>query len=464
MQSGQTKYGIGMTVSACLWLGLFPLLQFGSYRNLTRDKWICMLILAGVTLLCFLADVLLRRISRPRLLPLLFGIGLLGWTVLSCLLSPYLGPPWWIGTGRREGLATQLCYLGLFLLFSCSRVRRGPVLAAAGCGVLAFLAVIVLQLTVHNPVGLYPEGYDFESAPHFQGTVGNVDICSAYLVLLCGLFLSALTDALRNLRAAPAEALRNSLTAPADNLQSPLKTSTDDSRSESADLFQPARHAKTRRLLGAAALFAVLAVSVWLLVTIHVASGLLALAVLAVWTVIRLLPKKARLPVLILLLAAVLLLAWCWPGQGGELWELHELLHLRPQFAFGSGRVGVWIRTYNMLREDSRLLLGTGADTYARRFNDFLKRYELAHPDKELLLDYYDSPHCEYLAMAVNCGLPAVFCFLVLIIMGSFGIPPWRDGVLAYAVQAALSFSVCIVAPIFWVLLGLSLTRREPAA
>ena len=41
------------------------------------------------------------------------------WTVLSCLLSPYPGAPWWTGTGRREGLASQLCYLGLFFLFSC---------------------------------------------------------------------------------------------------------------------------------------------------------------------------------------------------------------------------------------------------------------------------------------------------------------------------------------------------------
>ena len=150
-----------MTVSACLWLGLFPLVQFGTYQSLTHDKWICMLILAGLTLVCFLTDILMRRVSSPRLLPLLLGAGLLLWTVVSCLASPYPGAPWWIGTGRREGLATQLCYFALFFMFAFSKVRRTPVLIASGCGVLLFAAVVLLQRSGGNPLGLYPDSYSF---------------------------------------------------------------------------------------------------------------------------------------------------------------------------------------------------------------------------------------------------------------------------------------------------------------
>ena len=48
MQSEQPKYRIGMTVAACLWLGLFPLLQGGTYAHITYDKWVIMLILVGL--------------------------------------------------------------------------------------------------------------------------------------------------------------------------------------------------------------------------------------------------------------------------------------------------------------------------------------------------------------------------------------------------------------------------------
>ena len=419
MQTGQTKYGPGMTVSACLWLGLFPLLQFGSFHTITHDKWICMLVLAGITLACFLADTILRRLSRPRLLPLLLGGGLLLWTVLSCLFSPYPGSPWWIGTGRREGLATQLCYLALFSLFSFSKVRKKAVLTAAGCGVLAFFAVVLIQRAGGNPFGLYPEGSGYEAAPDFQGTIGNVDMCSAYLVILCGLFVPELVSSLRRL--------------------------------------MPSN--KISAILYPGFLLLSLASALYLLCTIGAFSGLLAFAVLVVVTLVRFLPKKARLPVLVLLLVAALLLVWFWPGaEGTDIWELHEILQGRPQYAFGSGRLGVLARTRTMLQTEGRLMLGTGADTFAKRFNAFLMTYEMVHPDEPYLDGYYDSPHCEYLALISNCGIPALLCFLALMVLSCFGAFPLRDGVLAYGVQLLFSFSVCLVAPLFWIVLGLTFT------
>ena len=432
MQSGQTKYGTGMTVSACLWLGLFPLLQFGSFHTITHDKWICMLVLTGLTLAGFLADAVMRRLSRSRLLPLLFGGGLLLWTVLSCLFSPYPGSPWWFGTGRREGLATQLCYLALFFLFSFSKVCKKVVLTAAGCGVLVFFSVVLIQRAGGNPFGLYPEGSGYESAPDFQGTIGNVDMCSAYLVILCGLFLPELVGVLRDL-------VRKARTVPS----SPRKS--------------------VKQVFYACLLLVSLAAAVYLLFTIHVFSGQLALAVLVAVVLVRLLPKKARLPILVLLLAAVLLLVWFWPGEEGtEIWELHEILQGRPQYAFGSGRLGVLARTRTMLQTEGRLLLGTGADTFAKRFNAFLMTYEMAHPDEPYLDGYYDSPHCEYLALISNCGIPALLCFLAFIVCCCLGRSPWCDTVLAYSVQLLFSFSVCLVAPMFWVVLGLTFTGKKP--
>ena len=411
-----------MTVSACLWLGLFPLLHFGSFHTITQDKWVLMWVLSGVTLACFLADGLSRRLSFPGRLPLLLGAGLLCWMVISCLLSPYPASVWWIGSGRREGLAAQLCYLGLFFLFSFSKIRSRPVLLSAAAGLAVFLAVVLRQRGGGNPFGLYPEDYSYENASYFQGTIGNVDMCSGYLILLCGLFLPALAETVRQ------------FFRPRDQESEPRRNT----------------------ILMACILAAALAADMFLLITINVQAGLLALIVLLIWTPLRFLPKKARPACLLLLLAALLLFVWLGPVSSGPAWELHEILHGRAQPSFGSGRVGIWIWTVRMLRSEGRLSEGTGADTFALRFSRYLQSWYANHPETERMEDYVDTPHCEYLAWAVNFGIPGLLLFLAVMIAGCFGAPAWRGGVLGYAVQAALSFSVCLVAPMFWAVLGLS--------
>ena len=145
-----------MTVAACLWLGLFPLLQGGTYAHITLDKWYIFLIFTGLTLCLFGADFLLRRAARtapaagaapgapsrafsPRLLPALL---LTAAMILSCLFGGYDAEIWWQGASvRLEGLETQLCYLGLFFLFAFSRVRIRPVLYSAAAAVLLFLVL-----------------------------------------------------------------------------------------------------------------------------------------------------------------------------------------------------------------------------------------------------------------------------------------------------------------------------------
>ncbi len=417
-----------MTVSACLWLGLFPLLQFGTFSSLTRDKWIIMFILGGVTLTGFIADCFCRRVSRPRPLPLLLGGGLLLWMLFSCLLCPYPGTPWWIGAGRREGLAAQLCYIGVFFLFSFSRVRRVPVVISSVCGVFAFLAVVLLQRAGGNPFGLYPASRSYATSPGFQGTIGNVDMCAGYLLIAAGLFVPALFDSVRL-------AFRS---------------------------FREKNTADTA-VISVFFLSAALAACVYLFVTMEVRFGLLAFAVLVVWTLIRFLPARFRVPVLLLLMVAALVLVWCFPfAQVSTLHELHEILHGRAKADYGTGRIGVWTYTLRMLRDEGHLLFGTGADTYATRFNAYLQQYFRAHPEAEHLRYYYDNPHNEYLALLANFGLPALLLFAALMIVGCFGGKPWRDSVLCYGIQAFFSFSVCIVAPMFWVVLGLSVSALSP--
>ncbi len=432
MQTGQTKNGTGMTVSACLWLGLFPLLQFGSYAHITYDKWVLMWILLGLTATGFLVDLFRHQLARPRWIPLLAGGGLLLCMLISCLASPYPGGIWWIGvSARREGLMTQLCYLALFFLFSFSRVRVRPVLYSACGGVMVYLVIVLLQWGGINVFGLYPAGRSYADTPEFQGPIGNVDMVAGYLCLLSGLFLPACAGSRRILMSRPA-GLRSRM-----------------------PFLCP---------------FLGLLASFFLILTMGVLFSLLTLGVLAGALLISLAPRKTRVLALAVLIVLVFLVIWFWPASTGGMWEIHEILQGRPQLSFGSNRLAL-LKYGLALAGSGRLLTGTGSDTFSLRFSQYLQAEGITLPDRQgsvLLPHSFDNPHNEYLAHLLNHGLFALLCFVGIILsvlirkrhVETAETLPWRGGVFCYAVQAFFSFSVCMVAPMFWVVLGLAASEK----
>ena len=435
MQPAKLKAGYGMTLSACLWFGLFPLLQGGTYAHITHDKWSIMLALSGVTLLCFLFDLATGRLSHflpggkrsfRSFIPLVPAAALLLWTVLSCLVSSFDPDTWFRGAAvRYEGLISQLCYFFLFFCFFFSHIRLKPVLLSAAAGVLVFFIIVLLQRAGGNPLGLYPSGRSYAQNPEFQGTIGNIDMGTGYLLLLAGLFLYAL-------------------------LQFFPKFSSSSSRSGSIHLLPVA---------------IAFLITLWLIITMDVQFGVISLAVLALVTFLRFLPGKYRLLVFILLIIIVLLAVWFWPGHSGGLWELHEVLHGRTQLSFGSNRLAVWY--YSLLLSGESLLTGGGSGTFRTRFNEFLLKNDLKIPteqDGKALPDYFDTPHNEYISQLTDHGLPALILFVLLLLLSVFRkrdgllplLTPCSAAVLCYAVQAFFAFSVCIVAPMFWILIALS--------
>lgn len=428
-----------MTVAACLWTGLFPLLQFGTYSHITADKWIIMLALTAFTLIAAVCEVPgpLRpagSFSRARKTILAVFALLTLWMMLSCLLSPLGSDSWWIGaSARREGLFTQLCYMLLFLVFSFSRVRQEPVILSAAAGVLVFCAVVLFQRSGINVFGLYPAGRSYATTPEFQGTIGNVDMDTGYLVLLCGLFLPALQQPRRREENPPA----------------------------------------ARRILFRITVLAGLAAAVYLVISMDVQFGAITLAVLAVTAVLRFIPRRWRIPFIILLVILALLFVWFFPGSSGGLWELHEIMHGRPQLSFGSNRVAVWVYSVGLAQES--LLIGGGSDTFEIRFNQYINENGLAIPTHQgdlALPHYFDNPHNEYIAHLVNHGLPAMLLFAALLLLLVFLRPrtagfrsdsqltPCAAAVLCYAVQAFFAFSVCLVAPVFWVIAGICAAEK----
>ena len=449
MQSVQSKNGYAMTTAACIWLGLFPLLQTGTYAHITRDKWIIMMILTGVTLACFILDSVIFFLSQrkqsqdpqstgegsPRrsIVPLILASALLLWTVLSCFLSPYDPKICLYGEGTRyEGLISQLCYFALFFLFFFSRVSRKPLLISAAAGVLFFFVIVVLQRAGGNPLGLYPSGRSFNTNPEFLGTIGNIDMNTGYLLIMSGLLLYGMLDPF--------------MVPDASKLSFRLKP-------------------EGKALVVAIISLAGFALCVYLIITMDVQFGAIGLAALLLFTVLRFLPRKWRLPLLILLIVLVLLAVWFWPGYGGGIWELHEILHGRGRLSFGSNRVAVWVYCLGFARE--HLLFGGGSGAFRLYFNQYLSDNNLVIPTEQdgvALPAYFDTAHNEYIGQLTDHGLPALLFFLALILVALFRrreawfpcLSCCSAAVLCYAVQALFSFSVCLVAPMFWVVLALS--------
>ena len=431
MQSVRLKNRPDLTVPACLWLGLFPLLQTGTYSHITLDKWWFMISLTVLTLIWFIIPLLFSEKADKNMSPVpvfwrtsafWLGLLLLLWILLSNLFSPlslrvcFLG-----GTGRREGFLTQFCYLTIFFCFLLSRVQRTPLLLSAGIGLVVFTVVVLLQRAGGNPLYLYPDGYSYASTPEFQGTIGNVDMVAGYLCLLSGLFLSSCLSMKRTLVRFNFSLFFFSLT--------------------------------------------MLALCGFLLVSIHVQFGLLTMGVLIVWAFLRLLPKRWRVSALLLLLVIFLAVVWFWSDSSGGLWELHEILHGRLQLSFGSNRLAVW--KYSLGLAGQNWILGSGSDSFVFRFDDYCRQNSLVVPefqgDLQLPVNF-DNPHNEYLAQWLNHGFPSMILFLLLILTGMIrkkGGGTYSLAVLSYAVQAFFSFSVCIVAPMFWVLLGLQNAETE---
>ena len=401
-----------MSLMAALWLGLFPLLLFGNYSTLTRNKWILMVILTALTLICFLTDCAQKRATFTFSIPFVCGILLLEGIIFSCILSHEPFSVWWMGaSGRREGLAAQLCYLSLFFCFLFSDTDAGMIRRAMTAGLCAYAVIAVLQRAGQDIFQLYPEGRSYQTNSEFLGTIGNIDFVAGYCVLNIGWTLP--------------------------------------------DLFRQRGKQAVLSLVS-------LALSFILMWIISVQFSAIVLLGLACFTAVIHLPPRKRLLFVIAVILLLLLIVWFFPADSGAIWELREMMHRRTQLSFGSNRLAVWSYTLRMVSEQG--LQGSGPDTFVLRFNRFLREHSLEIPDRQgdiRLPTYFDNPHNEYLAQLSNHGAFAMLLFMALMIVAVY--PAFRGkyhpamgGVLAYAIQAFFSFSFCALAPLFWVTLGIA--------
>lgn len=461
----------------------------GGYAAITRERYPLFLLLH----LGFLgaAGLLLLR-GRPSPAKTLCRCSPGQWAVLGYLLfsglsaafSAYSGT--FLGNSRKEGLLTLLLY-GLTALVLSEHLSFSPrMLHLTACAVTAFCLLGIVQFTGANPFSLYPVGYDYFGADvHYAGkywsTMGNAGLCGGFLSLAAaGLFTAALRKGGRFLWLMLPAGLSVFSLLELENEAGLLAVMV------VLPLLLPVCVRTKQQLSRAFFGFSVLILFAGAALCLSFSargcgfrlSGLplVMAAFLPVLAAILLrhcrwepAPGKLR-RILALTLAAVLLLAlaavYFLDNLPGFLSEVHQLLRGSWSDQFGSGRLYIWRRVSRLVPE--HWLLGGGPDTLGLRDLHWKPTYQ-AHLGIEVIT-HIDAAHNELLNILVNQGLPALLCYLAMLIWAAFRW--WKDAesdrcaicgaaAAAYVVQSFFGISMFLCAPYFWLVMAPLLKGEE---
>lgn len=472
-------------VLAVLWTGVFPVACDFTYAHITAAKWIVTLALTVLTVLIASACMMARRPAFDRRIDAAAG-ALLGIMALSTLCWTFYGAgeagydaSRVLSGARYEGMGAWLCYICVFFCLSLYPPRMGWASAGAAASLLVQIGVIILQYAGLNPLGLYPKGRSVFTNYEFQGTIGNIDMLAGYLsvaVPLC--VLPWLTAGGRKRIPMAAAGLGGVLLALCTGVQAGyVATAVMLLAVLYLMLTRPETRSRGLALIAGAALCAWVRAGLrfpWLAETEagHVtfappsaglSAALLGFAVLCAagaW-LMRLrrfpaMPRRAAIALLagllVLALAAAAVLPV--PESLGGLWELHEILRGRAKPSFGSERIGIWQAALGLTLRHP--LLGIGFGNFQEQSKLWLAEHGIA------LRQSFDNPHNIFLDIAVHAGVPALLCFLGLVALlllrcrerGRRGL---IVGVclLCWLAQGMFTFSICIVSPMVWAVLGM---------
>lgn len=482
--------GIVATVLGCLWLGAFPLWQDLTYSHITRTKWYGMLALCGIAVLACLVCLLVMAFRKELRVGLrwhpvqLVALAYFAWVALSAWQGKWAGTVnargesvVWMGAIRYEGLLTHLCYGLIFLTMSLFRVRENVVFQVAAEALVVFCALAAVQYTGVNPLGFFPEGRSIYTNYEFQGTIGNIDMVSGYVSLILPLLLGSFATRNEGGWYLLGAGTLGAMLAWCMEVQSGLIALA----LLCGLLVLLMLHTPSMRFRGCLVLAGVaLALGLrgllflpWLdsatprepqpVRLVLTGKAILGLGAAGVMTLLAFLLRKhpgkavAWKPMLCILLACAVLgtagLVYLpIPESAGALWELHECLNGRVQDQFGSWRLGAWRHSLAMALESP--VFGNGPDTFYYALRDRLDTLG------ETLGENFDNPHNEYMAILVNNGVPALVLYLLLLAL--LVASCWRRqqwalamSILCFAVQGLFSFSICLVTPMFWAVMGM---------
>lgn len=408
-----------------LWTGLFLVLYllfpgFEGYSKISPAKtWLfyglagLLLILGAWLLIRELRQKALRRLSWPQITALLFLLC----TLISAACSPY-GDKAWFNESAHEAALTVSFYVLLFLIVSRWAMPTERLFKTLFWSLVFFAVICLLQMLKGNPLGLYPgglsfyDGYGVRYKGAYAGTLGNVDIVSAFLALAVPMLL------LHSLGQKPKEGWP----------------------------------------CWALAGFCIV-VMFWL----RVLCGLVGLVMGAAVCLVVLCPDRQRKWLLLILaglgLAGIAVL-WLFDLPISFLHELHEILHGRFQDSFGTGRFFIWRQM--LARIPDRLLVGVGPD--AARFSQLEPFIRYDEAGEVVARATITDAHCYPLHILYCQGLPALLCWLgtvgqVLVhwVKGrkNRAVAILGGGLVCFLSAMLFCFSSVIIMPFFWLTMGL---------
>ena len=479
---------------AALWFGVFPLACDFTYSNMTQSKWFAALF--GTVITVALTGIALCS-ERPRkrgkvwmLLGILLGLmaaSALYWTVRGLNAGQEDWSAVIIGA-RYEGLFSWVLYGTVLVCLSLYPPSLEWASRASALSLTAQLVIIALQYQVQNPLGLFPGKLSILTNYEFQGTIGNIDMLAGVLALqvpLC--LLPWLLDGKKAGIPALVPGLGGVLLCLCTEVQAGYLAL---GMLALGILYLMLTRHRTRArgmiLLALLLLCALLRQCIrlpWLgetevpravlappegKKTWILAAGI-AVCCMGIWPVGRFLrrdmPKKWALAGIALLMAAAVALIALLPvpeGAGG-LWELHEMLNGRAQASFGSERIGIWQAALGLTGENP--ILGIGSGNFRARAAEWLAAHGVS------LWQTFDNPHNMPLDVSANFGIPALLAWLAL--LGCLILCARKDReagdaliltLLCWLVQGMFTFSICIVSPMAWAVMGMMAGSREREA
>ena len=341
--------------------------------------------------------------------------------ILAAVISAVLAGGAYIFGERYDGLVTHILYAGV-VLGVCRYGKPDITLFyafEAGYAVCCLMAL--LQLLGWNALWLYPYGMTYydpyvQEVGTFLGTVGNVDVLSAYHCLAIPI------------------------------------------------LGYMSIHLKgKRRILCTGSLLLGLTCMIWAGVT----SGILAIALTAalflpsIYTGRQGRGKRAIYLIILLVFAAGAAALYFIPFHSGVAYELHSILHGNIMDEFGSHRIKIWRKTWEVFQQHP--LFGVGPENLVYYLQIEFERY--SDLLGETLYSQADNAHNEYLQLLATFGICGFLPVATLVGFAlrkgllyrgkNLAISALTPSLVCYLIQAFFNIGLCIITPLACIEVGL---------